>query len=216
MTNQSQLTKTIAYGDTMTTSTIVSVVDDDRAVTDSLRALIESAGYEVETFQSAEEFLASYDAERPGCIILDERMPGMSGHALQKELVTRRALSPVILITAHAEVPMTVDVMRLGAVTLLQKPFRDQLLLDAIEEALRRDAGARERHADRNALEERLRELTPRQRDVMELLIHGLPNKLIASELGISERTVELHRSRVLSKMNAGSAAELARQRLVS
>lgn len=189
---------------------IISVVDDDPAVTDSLRVLIDSAGYQVDTFPSAEAFLAEYDPERPGCIILDERMPGMSGHALQKELIRRRALSPVILITAHAEVPMTVDVMRLGAVTLLQKPFRDQALLDSIEEALRRDTEARSRHADRTELEARLSELTPRQREVMELLIRGMPNKLIASELDISERTVELHRSRVLTKMNAGSAAELA------
>jgi len=190
--------------------TTVSVVDDDGSVTDSLRVLIGTAGYHVATFGSAEEFLASFDPNRPGCIILDERMPGMSGHALQEELVRRRSLSPVILITAHAEVPMTVHAMRLGAITLLQKPFRDKALLEAIEEALARDDVVRALYKDRRALEGRLKALTPRQREVMELLIRGLANKMIAVELEISERTVELHRSRVLAKMGAGSAAELA------
>ncbi len=134
----------------------------------------------------------------------------MSGHALQDELVRRGALSPVIFITAHAEVPMTVQAMRLGAVTLIEKPFRDRTLLAAIDEALKRDAAARARHADRKELESRIAALTRRQRDVMELLIRGLANKVIAAELGISERTVELHRSRVLRGMHAQSAAELA------
>ena len=189
---------------------IVSVIDDDHAVTDSLRILIESVGREVATFNSATDFIEAYDAERPGCIVLDERMPGMSGHALQEELVRRRALIPVILITAHAEVEMAVDAMRLGAVTLIEKPFRDQKLLDAIDEALRRDAESRERHRDRSSLEFRLASLTARQREVMELVIRGMPNKAIARDLGISERTVELHRSRVLRGMEVGSAAELA------
>jgi len=191
-------------------TTTVSVVDDDRSVTDSLCVLLEAAGYHVATFHSAEEFLAAFDPNRPGCIVLDERMPGMSGHELQKELVRRCALSPVVLITAHAEVPMTVDAMRMGAVTLLQKPFRDQALLEAIGEAIERDAAARERFEDQRGLASRLEGLTQRQRDVMELLIRGLPNKLIASELGISERTVELHRARVLRATEARSAAELA------
>jgi len=191
-------------------NTTVCVVDDDDSVRDSLRLLIESAGYAVETFASAEGFLAGYDPERPGCIILDERMPGMGGRALQEELVRRRALSPVILITAYAEVPLAVEAMRLGAVTLIEKPFRDQSLLDAIREALRRDREARLRHGDRQVLEARLQTLTRRQREVMELLIRGLANKLIGSELGISDRTVELHRSRVLQKMQVGSVAELA------
>lgn len=188
----------------------IAIVDDDTSVTDSLKVLIESVGQDVETFNSATDFLASYDPERPGCIVLDERMPGMSGHALQEELVKRRALSPVIVITAHAEVQMAVDAMRLGAVTLIQKPFRDQTLLDAIAEALKRDEEARERHQDRQSLESRLEKLTARQREVMELVIRGLANKAIARQLGISERTVELHRSRVLRAMDVKSAAELA------
>jgi two-component system response regulator DctR len=190
--------------------TTVSIVDDDRSVTDSLKVLIESVGQQVGTFNSATDFLATYDPEQPGCIVLDERMPGMSGHALQKELVKRGALSPVIIITAHAEVQMAVDIMRLGAVTLIEKPFRDQMLLDAIAEALKLDSEARARHQNRRSLESRLEKLTPRQREVMELVIRGLPNKSIARELGISERTVELHRSRVLRTMNVKSAAELA------
>ena len=190
--------------------TTVSIVDDDRSVTDSLKVLIESVGQQVGTFNSATDFLATYDPEQPGCIVLDERMPGMSGHALQKELVKRGALSPVIIITAHAEVQMAVDIMRLGAVTLIEKPFRDQMLLDAIAEALKLDTEARARHQNRQSLESRLEKLTPRQREVMELVIRGLPNKSIARELGISERTVELHRSRVLRTMNVKSAAELA------
>ena len=170
--------------------TTVSIVDDDRSVTDSLKVLIESVGQQVGTFNSATDFLATYDPEQPGCIVLDERMPGMSGHALQKELVKRGALSPVIIITAHAEVQMAVDIMRLGAVTLIEKPFRDQMLLDAIAEALKLDTEARARHQNRQSLESRLEKLTPRQREVMELVIRGLPNKSIARELGISERTV--------------------------
>jgi RNA polymerase sigma factor (sigma-70 family) len=188
----------------------VFVVDDDPAVRDSLRILIEAAGYVVETFASAEEFLARFDPARPGCIVLDERMPGMSGHALQTELVRRRAICPVILITAYAEVPMTVAAMQLGAVTLLEKPFREQALLDAIAQALERDTAKRTRYENRRDLESRLEGLTPRQREVMELLIRGLSNKLIATELGISDRTVELHRARVLRNMEAGSVAELA------
>ena len=188
----------------------VFVIDDDPAVRDSLRVLIEAAGYAVETFASAEEFLARFDPTRPGCIVLDERMPGMSGHALQVELVRRRSLSPVILITAHADVAMAVAAMELGALTLLEKPFREQALLDAIREALKRDTATRARHENRRALESRIGGLTPRQREVMELLIRGLSNKLIANELGISDRTVELHRARVLHNMEAGSVAELA------
>lgn len=188
----------------------VCVVDDDASVRDSVRVLIESAGLTVEVFPSAEAFLETYDPHRPGCLVLDERMPGMSGCALQKELQRRGALTQVILITAHAEVPMTVDVMTLGAVTLLQKPFRDQALLDAIDEALRRDRSARASQLERRELEEKLAGLTPRQREVMELLIRGLPNKLIAGELGISDRTVELHRARLMRRLMVSSVAELA------
>jgi RNA polymerase sigma factor (sigma-70 family) len=192
------------------TAATIFVIDDDPSVRDSLRMLIESARLQVEVFDSAESFLAGFDPERPGCVVLDERMPGMSGRSLQKELLRRAVMIPVILITAHAEVPMTVDVMSLGAVTLLEKPFRDQALLDAIDEALRRDREARERARDLRDLQERLAGLTARQRQVMELLIRGFPNKRIAAELGISDRTVELHRARVVRRLEVGSVAELA------
>lgn len=188
----------------------VSVIDDERAVTEALRAMLEGAGYVVHTYDSARAFLADYDAERPGCIILDECMPEMAGHALQQELVRRGALSPVIVISAKAAVPMAIDAMRLGAITLLQKPFDDQALLDAVAEAMDSDRAARRRHRDRAELEKGLASLTGRQREVLELLIRGMPNKVIASELGISERTVELHRARVLRVMRVRSAAELA------
>ena len=188
----------------------VCIVDDELSVTDSLRELLEAAGHRVETFNSVRDFLAAYDPEQPGCIVLDERMPEIPGHAMQEELVRRGALSPVILISAYAEVPMAVDAMRLGAISVLEKPFDDRVLLAVVGEALQRDGDARARHHDRAALEARLETLTHRQRDVMELLIRGLPNKVIASELGISERTVELHRARVLRVMEVRSAAELA------
>ncbi len=188
----------------------VWIVDDDCSVTDSLATLLESVGHQVETYNSAHEFLAGYNPERAGCIVLDERMPGMSGHELQQELVRRRVLTPVILITAYAVVQLAIDVMRLGAVTLLEKPFREQQLLDAITEALKRDTEARERQRDRRVLQSRIEQLTTRQREVMELVVQGLPNKSIAHDLKISERTVELHRSRMLNCMDARSAAELA------
>ena len=189
---------------------IVYIVDDDRAMTDSLRVLIESTGQAVDTFNSAQDFLAAYDPAQPGCILIDERMPGMGGHALQQELVRRRALSPVIIITGHAEVESTVDAMRLGAVTLIQKPFHDQQLLDAIHEALEKDATVRRQSSDRRILESRFEKLTPRQEQVLEFVISGTPNRTIALKLAISERTVELHRSRLLQTMGVGSTAELA------
>jgi RNA polymerase sigma factor (sigma-70 family) len=154
--------------------------------------------------------LKDYDPERPGCVILDERMPGMSGHKMHEELLRRRSTIPIIMCTGHAEVQMAVDAMKRGAVTLVQKPFRDQDLLDAIEEALRRDSAARKRSMRRRDMESRVETLTPRQREVMNLMVRGIPNKRIAAELGISERTVELHRARVMRAMEVSSAAELA------
>lgn len=188
----------------------ICVIDDEESVTDSLRSMLEAAGHAVQTFSTTQAFLADYDPARPGCIILDEFMPEGPGHELQQELVRRGAISPVIMISAKAEVRMAVDAMRLGAVTLLQKPFDSTELLDAVGEALERDAESRTRHHDRVELERRLEALTGRQRQVLEAMIRGLPNKLIAAELGISERTVELHRARVLRLMEVRSAAELA------
>lgn len=177
---------------------------------DSLRVLVESVGHRARGYGSAGEFLEDFDPDRPGCVILDERMPGMSGHKMHEELLRRGSTIPIIMCTGHAEVQMAVDAMRRGAVTLVQKPFRDQDLLDAIEEALRRDAASRRRSHRKRAVEARLEALTPRQREVLNLMVRGKPNKVIALELGISERTVELHRARVMRAMEVNSAAELA------
>ena len=177
---------------------------------DSLKVLAESVGHRACGYESAAEFLDRFDPARPGCIILDERMPGMSGHKLHEELLRRGSTIPIIMCTGHAEVQMAVDAMKRGAVTLVQKPFRDQDLLDAIEEALRRETASRQRRTRKRAIESRLETLTPRQREVMDLMVRGKPNKVIALELGISERTVELHRARVMRAMEVSSAAELA------
>jgi len=191
-------------------SPTIFIVDDDAAMVDSLRVLVESIGHRARGYRSAAEFLEDFDATRAGCVILDERMPGMSGHKMHEELLRRGSVIPIIMCTGHAEVQMAVDAMKRGAVTLVQKPFRDQDLLDAIEEALRRDAAARQRISRKRAVESRLETLTPRQREVMDLMVRGKPNKVIATELGISERTVELHRARVMRAMEVSSAAELA------
>lgn len=188
----------------------IFIVDDDAAMVDSLRVLVESIGHRARGYRSAAEFLEDFDPARPGCVILDERMPGMSGHKMHEELLRRGSVIPIIMCTGHAEVQMAVDAMKRGAVTLVQKPFRDQDLLDAIEEALRRDAAARQRMGRKRAVESKLATLTPRQRQVLDLMVRGKPNKVIALELGISERTVELHRARVMRAMEVTSAAELA------
>jgi len=204
--------KRLAPGDTITeerTPTIF-IVDDEPAMVDSLRVLVESVGHRARGYGSASEFLDDFDTNLPGCVILDERMPGMSGHKMHEELLSRGSMIPIIMCTGHAEVQMAVDAMKRGAVTLVQKPFRDQDLLDAIEEALRRDGASRNRSTRRRAVESRMDTLTPRQREVMNLMVRGKPNKVIALELGISERTVELHRARVMRAMEVSSAAELA------
>lgn len=196
-------------GPAATRPTVV-VVDDDEAMLDSLKVLVESVGHRTRGYLSGAAFLQEFNPESPGCIILDERMPGMSGHKLHDELLRRGCRTPIIVCTAHAEVQMAVEAMKRGAVTLVQKPFRDQDLLDAIEEALRLDALARQKTARKRVLQELMDKITPRQREVMELMVRGKPNKAIANELAISERTVELHRARVLHAMGVSSATELA------
>jgi two-component system response regulator FixJ len=192
------------------TKPTIFIVDDEPAMVDSLRVLVESVGHRALGYGSAADFLDDFDPDRPGCVILDERMPGMSGHKMHEELLRRGSAIPIIMCTGHAEVRMAVDAMKRGVVTLVQKPFRDQDLLEAIEEALRRDSALRKRSLTRRILESRLESLTPRQREVMDLMVRGKPNKAIAQELGISERTVELHRARVMRAMEVKSAAELA------
>ena len=191
---------------------VVFVVDDDEVMVDSLRTLLESVGHGVVTYLSASDFLDGFtfgDAP-PGCIILDERMPGMTGRALHEELVRRECTTPIIVCTGYAEVELAVDAMRKGAITVIQKPFRPQALLDAVHEAIHQDLVQHERRTKRRTFDTRCNRLTVRQREVMMLMVRGKPNKAIAAELGISERTVELHRARVLRTMNASSTTELA------
>jgi FixJ family two-component response regulator len=189
----------------------VYVVDDDDAVRNSLKLLLKSAGIAAETSASAQEFLGSYDPAHPGCLVLDVRMPGMSGLEMQQELNVRGAMIPVIFITGHGDIPMAVEAMQHGAFDFLQKPFRDSELLDRVNRALTRDAEsrARLRHTDR--IRERLASLSPREREVLDLVTQGKANKMVAGDLGVSQRTVEIHRAHVMQKMEAGSLAELVR-----
>ncbi len=198
------------------TEPTVFVVDDDAAVRDSLRLLIESVGLRVETFADAREFLEGYDADRPGCLVLDVRMPGMSGLELQRHLGAIGAILPILFITGHGDVPMAVRAMREGAVDFLQKPFEDQALLDRIQQSLDRDAVHRRELRERRGIVERISRLTSREREVMDLVIAGLANKNVASRLGVSRRTVEIHRARVMEKMGATSLAHLVRMAMTA
>jgi RNA polymerase sigma factor (sigma-70 family) len=192
------------------TSTVF-VVDDDEAVRKSLGLLLSSAGLTVETFSSANEFLAQYDPGRFGAVILDVRMPEMTGLELQEYLNVHGAVIPVIFITGHADVPMAVEAMRHGAYDFLEKPFRDQDLLERVRNALEQDRMNRERLEQHDAIQERLMALTPREREVLDLVTSGKANKVMAAELGVSQRTVEIHRARVMEKMGASSLAHLVR-----
>lgn len=187
----------------------VFVVDDDPGVLDSLRFLLMSVGIDAETYSSAHEFLEAYDPDKPGCLVLDVRMPGMSGLELQQELVSRGSPLPIIFLTAHADVPMAVTAVKRGAADFLQKPFRDQQLIDKIQHAIDENARLREELADHNQIAARIASLTPREKEIMALVIEGKPNKVIANELGVSQRTVEIHRARVMEKMQAASLAQL-------
>jgi FixJ family two-component response regulator len=191
--------------------TTVFIVDDDAPVRDSLSMLMKSVGLEAETFASAMEFLESYDADRPGCLVLDIRMPGMSGLELQDQLNTMHAIIPIIFITGHGDVPMAVSAIQHGAADFIQKPFRDQDLLDRINKALEQDQHNRETLLEIRGIEQRLASLTPREHEVMELIVEGRPNKVIAGDLDVSQRTVEIHRARVMEKMKASSLAHLVR-----
>jgi len=191
--------------------TTVFVVDDDAAARESVRALVEPMGVHSELFASAEEFLKAYDPSRPGCLVTDLRLMGMSGLELLQKLADKNARFPVIVITGHADVPVAVQAMQHGAVTLLEKPCPELELWEAIRKALARDAETREREARRRAITERIACLTPEERAVMDRLIAGQINKVIASELGVSLRTVELRRHNVLRKMEADSLATLVR-----
>jgi FixJ family two-component response regulator len=190
---------------------IVYVVDDDSSVREAIKSLIRSVGLRVETFGTAQEFLKSARPDAPGCVVLDVRLPGLSGLDLQRELAANGINLPVIFITGHGDIPMSVRAMKAGALEFLTKPFRDQDLLDAIQQALERDRGARQQRSETAELRERFDSLTAREREVMSLVVSGLLNKQIAGELGTSEVTIKIHRSQVMKKMGAGSLAELVR-----
>jgi FixJ family two-component response regulator len=190
---------------------MIFVVDDDAAVRDALKLLLRSVGQAVETFGSGQEFLDAYSEDRPGCLVLDIRMPGMSGLELQQKLNERHSILPIIFITGHGDVPMAVEAMQAGAVDFIQKPFRDQDLIDRINQALEKDANNRAALGERNDIRKRLETLTPREREVLDLVVHGRANKVIAGDLKLSQRTVEIHRARVMEKMQASSLAHLVR-----
>jgi len=189
----------------------VFVVDDDEGVRNSLRFLLKSVGLTTRALASASEFLEAYTHNQPGCLVLDVRMPGMSGIELQQQLNLRGAAIPVIFITGHGDIPMAVEAMQHGAFDFLQKPFRDQDLIDRIQRALERDARNRSALAQHERIRERLESLTPREREVLTLMTRGKPNKVMAAELGVSQRTVEIHRARVMEKSGANSLAHLVR-----
>jgi len=190
---------------------IVFVVDDDPPVRRAIKRLIGSVGLQVELFGSALEFLASKRPDAPSCLVLDIRLPGMSGLDCQRELAKANIRIPIIFITAHGDIPMTVRDMKVGAVEFLTKPFRDQDLLDAIQVALERDRARHQEEAEIATLRTHLESLTQREREVLPLVVSGLLNKQIAGEIGTSETTVKVHRSRLMRKMGADSLAELVR-----
>lgn len=194
----------------------VFVVDDDAAVRDSLRWLLESVGHAVETYASGAEFLDSVEPDRPGCLLLDVRMPGMSGLELQDALQKRGTQLPIIMITAHGDVPMAVRALRAGAFDFIQKPFNDQVLIDRIHDCLAQERQRLSEEANKAEVRERFATLTPREREVLEGIVAGKPNKVLADEMGISIKTVEIHRARVRDKLKADSIPELVAMSLES
>ena len=193
---------------------VVMVVDDDSGVRNAMRILLKSVGIEATLYASAQEFLASYQPAQPGCLVLDIRMPGMSGLELQQQLNLRGAVIPVIFMTGHGDIPMAVEAMQHGAFDFLQKPFRDQDLLDRIQRAVVKDQQLRASLGEHARIRSHLATLTAREREVLDLMARGKQNKAIAQDLGVSPRTVEIHRSRVMEKMQVTSVAELVRMLL--
>lgn len=192
----------------------VFIVEDDDAVRDSLQMMLESIGRKVAAFTSADQFLSTYSQDMAGCIVLDIRMPGMNGMELQRKLNELNSILPVIFVTGHGDVPMAVEAMQQGAVDFVQKPYREQELLDKINQAMSLDEENRASLQQRQLILQRMQELTPRERDVMQLMVEGKANKVIAIDLNISQRTVEIHRARVMEKLSANSLAHLVRMYL--
>ncbi|MDP0590206.1 MAG: response regulator [Candidatus Endonucleobacter bathymodioli] len=190
----------------------VFIIDDDEAVRDSLKMLMNSVEQSVETFSSSSDFLKYYDENRPGCIVLDIRMHGMSGLDLQSRLNEIHCILPIIFITGHGDVPMAVQAIKDGAMTFLQKPFRDQDLFDFINEGLTLDARQRIELLEHKKILHRISMLTYREREVLHHVVEGKANKVIAADINLSQRTVEIHRSRVMEKMGTKSLAHLVRQ----
>ncbi len=188
----------------------VFIVDDDQAIRDSLSRLMDSIGLATETFADAQAFLDNYDNEKPGCLLLDIRMPGMGGMELQQELSARNISIPIIIISAHGSVEQAVQAMKTGAVDFIRKPYDGGVLLDRVKHALELDADLRQKDAQRAEVASRINLLTPRETEVMKLLAAGKYPKEIAFELGLSRKTVDVHRSHIMMKMQADSAIELA------
>jgi two-component system, LuxR family, response regulator FixJ len=192
-----------------TSGPLIYLVDDDEAVRDSLGMLFDSIGLAYEAYPSALDFLLSFDPARHACLVADIRMPGLSGLELQQRLNDQGAETPIIFITGHGDVPMAVTAMKSGAVDFVQKPFRDQDLIDRINKALERDRERRTTRAEQDEIRSRIALLTPREKEVMQCVVRGQANKVIAMDLGVSQRTVELHRARVMRKLRMRSLAEL-------
>ncbi len=192
-------------------SQVVFVVDDDASMRDAISRLLNAIGLTVQTFASAREFLNGKLPDVPGCVVLDVRLPGLSGLDLQREMVERGIHIPVVFITGHGDIPMSVQAMKAGAVEFLTKPFRDQDLLDAVRSGIQLDRKEREERAELTELRDCVRQLTQREQEVMSLVVSGLLNKQIALQLGTSEKTIKIHRSQVMRKMRANSLADLVR-----
>ncbi|MGJ0485515.1 MAG: response regulator transcription factor [Methylomicrobium sp.] len=190
-------------------SAVVYLVDDEFAIRDSLTLLIESAGFTVQSFASALEFLDNYDSERPGCLLLDVRMPAMSGLELQKELNERGISIPIIFISGHAEVADSAKAFRAGAIDFLEKPFENSVLLERIEEGINKDIYARSQQSLKHEIQQRLEQLTPREMEVLRLIVSSHSNKESAKILKVSNRTIDAHRARIMDKLQVDSLAEL-------
>jgi FixJ family two-component response regulator len=189
----------------------VFIIDDDRGMRQAIQDLVESVGLRAEAFATGQDFLRKQFTGGPSCLVLDVRLPQMSGLDLQRQLADTGVQIPIIFITAHGDIPMSVRALKSGAVEFLTKPFRDQELLDAIQQALQRDSAAREQRTEIHDLQGRYQSLSAREREVMTLVVSGMLNKQIASEIGASEATVKIHRGHVMQKMQAGSVVELVR-----